>query len=106
MRIIIHGAIEKLHVTPVLREFLNHEHLMDIVAGQAIGRREEDALKDCQGRLVPKPIQARAVELGPTIAIITVDMGFIQMPVRLSGDIVPQAGKLLFNRLLLLLPAG
>ena len=46
MRIIIHGAIEKLHLTPVLCEFLNHEHLMDIVAGQAIGRREEDALED------------------------------------------------------------
>jgi hypothetical protein len=33
-------------------------------------------------------------------------MGFIQMPVRLGDDIVPQAGKLLLNRLLLLLPAG
>jgi hypothetical protein len=77
MRIIIHGAIEKLHLTPVLREFLNHEHLMDIVAGQAIWRRDEGTLEDRQGRLVPKPVQARAVELGPTLAIITVDMGFI-----------------------------
>src|SRR5437867_1347531 len=101
-----HGAVEKLYPTPALREFVEEEDLVHVVAGQPIWGREEDTLEGGKGRLVPQPVQTRAVELGSTVAVITVNMLLRQLPVGVRRHCRPQAGQLLLNRLRMLLTVG
>ena len=106
MRVVTHRPIQKLHLTPVLGEFFEEHHLMDIVTCQAIRGGEEDPLERAQGGAIAQPIQTWPIELCPAIAIISVDVFVRQMPVGLHHDMLAQASELLFNRLLLLLPIG
>ena len=106
MRIIAHGPIQKLPLTPVLGQLFEEHHLMDIVTCQSIRGGEEDPRERAQGGAIAQPIQTWPIELCPTIAIIPVDVCVRQMPVGLHHDMLAQASELLFNRLLLLLPIG
>jgi hypothetical protein len=103
MGVITHRPIQKLHLAPMLGEFFEEHHLMDIVARQSIWGGEEDPLERAQGGAIAQPVQTRPIELGATIAIIPVDVFVRQMPVGLHHDMLSQASELLFNRLLLLL---
>jgi hypothetical protein len=104
--VLTHGPVQKLDLTAPLGEFVHEEHLMHIVAGQAIRSGHQDPLTDGQGGTIPQPVQAGAVQLGPTIAVIAGDVFLGQMPIRLSRDILVKPGQLLFNRLCLLLTGG
>jgi len=106
MRIVTHRTFEKLHVAPVLGQFFEEYHLMDIVTRSPIRGGEQKPLDRAEGSAIASPIQPRPVELCAAVAIISVDMVVRQMPVRLHRDMLPQAGELLCNRLLLLLPVG
>ena len=105
MRIVIHRALDKLDPTAALGEFIDQEHLMDIVAGQAIGSRHHNAFHGRQGGSIAEAIKPRTLEGGTAITVIAVDMLIGDMPVRVRRDVVTQAAQLLFDRLLLLLTA-
>jgi len=105
MRIVIPRAIAKLDPTAALGEFLDQEHLMDIVAGQAIGSRKHNAFNGRQGGSIAEAITPRTLEGGTAITVIAVAMFSGDMPVRLRRDVVTQAAQLWFDRLLLLLTA-
>jgi hypothetical protein len=106
VRILTHGPVQELDLTASLGEFLDEEDLMDIVAGQPIGGREQDPCKGSQGDATPPPIQAWPIQLGPTIPIVAVDMCLSQMPIGLGRHMGAKTGQLLLNRLCVLLPGG
>jgi hypothetical protein len=56
--------------------------------------------------MVAEPIQTRPIQSGATVAIVTIDMLFGQLPVGLRRDSRLQTLELLVNRLGLLLPCG
>jgi hypothetical protein len=105
MRIVIHRAIDKLDPTAALGEFIDQEHLMDIVAGQAIGSCDHHACNSRQGGSVAEVIKTRTLEGRTALAVIAVDMLLGDMPVGVRRDVFTQAAELLFDRLLLLLTA-
>jgi hypothetical protein len=106
MGIITHGPLQKVHVAPMLREFFQEQHLMHIIAGEAVWRRDEYPFECGEGRVIAEPIQPGAVQLGPAIAVIAGNMCVRHMPVRVCRPILPQASNLLLNCLPLLLPVG
>ena len=65
VRILTHGLVQELDLTAPLGEFRDEEALMDIVAGQPIGGREQDPCKGGQGGASPQPIQAWPLQLAP-----------------------------------------
>src|SRR6266496_444843 len=106
MRVITHRSIQKLDLAAAPFQFVDQQHLMDIVARQAIGCSDQEQLEGGKRSAITQAIQTRPVEFGPTISIITVNVLVGQMPVRLLGHMCPQAVKLLVDRLGLLLAAG
>ena len=106
MRIIAHRPIQKHNLAAALGEFVDQQHLMDIVARQTIGCGDQYLLEGGKGGVVAQAIQARAIELGAAIAIIAIDVLVGEMPLGMLGHMRPQAVKLLVNRLGLLLAAG
>jgi hypothetical protein len=105
MWIIIHGAIDKLNPTAALGEFVDQKHLVDIVTGQAIRGGDHHAFNSRHSGAIAEAIQPWALEGGPALAVIAVDMLFGNMPVGVRRDVVTQTAQLLFDRLLLLLTA-
>jgi hypothetical protein len=106
MGVVTHRPLQKLYLASVLGQLFEEHHLMDIVTCQSIRGGEEDPLERAQGGAIAQPIQARPIELGAAVPIISVDVVVRQMPVGLHHDMLAQASELLFNRLLLLLPIG
>jgi hypothetical protein len=70
---------------------------MHIIADQAIRSGHQDPFKDGQGGPIPTLIQARPIQLGPTIAVVAVDVFLGQMPLRLGHHVLAKPGQLLFN---------
>jgi hypothetical protein len=106
VRVVADRPVEELYATACSFELFEQNHLMDVVTGKPIWCREEHQLEGGLGRLVTQMIEARSLELGTTIAIVTEDVLFGQAPIRLSGHIAPQACQLLLDRMGLLLAAG
>ena len=106
VRILTHGPLQELDRTAPLGAFVDEEHVMDIITSQPVGSGHEHKVEDGQGSAIPQPIQARPVEFGPTIAIVSVDVFLGQMPVGLGRYMRAKTGKLLLNRLCLWLPGG
>src|SRR5574342_1368518 len=100
MRLIIHRAIDPCDPTAALGACIDQEHLLDRVAGQAIGSREHHACKSGHGGTVAEAIKARTRESGPALAVIAVDMLCGDMPSRMGRDGIMQAAELLVDRLL------
>ena len=74
VRVWAHGLVEKGDLTPSILEFFKQHHLMDVVACQSIWTRNPEV---CNRRLtdpVTQSVKSRAVESGPTIAVITEDV--------------------------------
>jgi|SRR5215475_2334517 len=105
MRIITHWPLDKLDPTAALGEFVDQEHLMHIIAGQAIWGGDQDAVKGRHGGPIPETIETGTVECGPAIAIIPIDVLIGDMPLGMRGHVIAEATHLLVNRLLLLLTA-
>lgn len=97
MRVITHRAIQKLDLAAALGEFVDQQHLMDIVARQAIGSGNQHALEGRKGSTITQAIQTGAVKLGATIPIIAIDVLVGQMPLGMLGDMGAQAVQLLVN---------
>jgi len=106
VRIRTHGPVQERDLAAPLGEFLDEEPLMDIVARQPIGGREQDPCTGGQGGAIPPPIQARPIQLGPTIPIVAVDGFLSQMPIGLGCHMGAKTGQLWRNRLCLLWPGG
>jgi hypothetical protein len=104
--VIAHGVFQKADLTPHFGQFVDEQHLMHIVAGQPVGRGDQHQFKLRQCRMIPQVIQARAVEFGPTVAVVPVDVLFREAPVGVLGDVGQQAFDLLLNRLRLMLVVG
>jgi hypothetical protein len=105
MRIVIHRAIDQLDPTAALGAFIDQEHLMDIVAGQAIGSCDHHACNRRQGGSVAEVIKTRTLEGSTALAVIAGDRLLGDRPVGVRRDVVTQAAELLFDRLLLVLTA-
>jgi hypothetical protein len=52
VRILAHRSLDKLDQAAVFFQFLDQEHLMDILAGQAVWGRDQDPIKVTQCRLL------------------------------------------------------
>src|ERR1051326_4161665 len=100
MRILAHRSIQKLHLTPKALQLLQEDHLVDVVAGQAVWGCYEHPVQGGSGDGIPEPIQPRAPQRGATEAIITEHMLLLQVPA-LALDLRPQALKLVVNALTL-----
>jgi len=87
-------------------EFFHDEYLMHVLAGQPVWSGDQHLFKLAKGCMIPQPIQTRALEVGTTEAIIAVDVGFRQVPVRLLRHMGQQSFHLLFDGLRLLLSSG
>ena len=86
MGVIAHGAIHERDGTAPLRQFVDEEHLMDIGAGESVGRGEHHTFERRERRVVAQPVQAGSAQFGPTVAIVTVDVLFGEAPLWVRGD--------------------
>ena len=96
-------SLDKLDATAPLGEFIDQEHLMDIVASQAIRGCDQDAFNDCHGDAISQPVEPRSLESGAAVSVVAVDVLVGDMPIGVRGDSVTETAKLLVNRLVLLL---
>ena len=64
------GAIEEDDLHPGIREFLHEQELVGIVAGQAIGIEDVQAVDGAGGRLVAQALQGRSQQRAATVAVI------------------------------------
>ena len=81
MRIITHGPLDKLDATATLAEFIDQEHLMDIVARSTIRGGDQHTGKGGHGRPVSESIETGALEGGAAIAVITVEVLVGHLPI-------------------------
>jgi hypothetical protein len=72
--ILAYRLIEKVDLAARACELLKQDHLMHIVAGESIWTGNQHALDVSLAELVPQSIQARPVQGGATMAIITEDI--------------------------------
>jgi hypothetical protein len=103
MRIITHGPLDKLDATATLGEFIDQEHLMDIVARSTIRGGDQHICKGGHGSPISESIKTGALECGATIAVITVDVLIGHRPIGVRRNVIAETTELLFNRLVLLL---
>jgi hypothetical protein len=71
VRILAHGPVDKLDLAPSLFKFLHQEHLMDVVASQAIRGSDHYSIEGAAANLVTQAIQSRAAQTRSTVAIVT-----------------------------------
>src|SRR5215831_15923739 len=103
MGIVAHRALDKLDPTAPLGEFIDQEHLMDIIACSPIGGGDEDAFNGCHGDAIAQAVETRPLESGAAVSLIAVDVLVGDMPIGVRGDSVTETAQLLLNRLVLLL---
>jgi hypothetical protein len=83
--IITHRSIQKHNFAAKTRELVQDDHLLDVVAGQAIRFRQEDTVHIPITNGIPQAIEAGAIEIRATAAVITEDMGVLQVPPLISN---------------------
>ena len=103
MGIVAHRPLDQLDATAPLGEVIDQEHLMDIVASQAIRGGDQDAFHDCHGDALSQPVEPRSLESGSAVSVGAGDVLVCDMPSGLGGDLVTETAKWLGNRLVLLL---
>ena len=106
MRIITHGALDKLDTAATLGEFIDQEHLMHIVPCEAIGRSHQHAFKGGHRCPVSESVKTGTLERGAAVAVLAIDVLVCNMPIRLERHVGVQAAEVLLNRLMLLLTTG
>jgi len=68
-------------------QFLNQEHLMDKVAGQAIRGRDDHPIKGRTPNLIAQSVQPWATQTRSTVAIISKNVFVLPLPsMRLAMD--------------------
>jgi hypothetical protein len=103
--ILAHGPIQKLHLAAVAAQLVDEQHLVDVVAGQPVGRGDQHQVKLGHRRVVPQAVQTRPAQAGAAVAVIAVDVPLLQCPA-VFGDRHPQPIKLLLDGLRLGLAGG
>src|SRR5262249_2948566 len=98
MRIITPRPLAKLDPTAALGACVDKEHLMHIIAGQAIWGGDQEACKGRHGGPIPETIETGPVECGPAIAIIPIDVRIGDMPLGMRGHVIAESTQLLVNR--------
>jgi hypothetical protein len=110
MRVVLtHGPIQKLHPAATPLQFFQQEHLVDVVACQAVRGGDQHQLKRPRGHRIAQPIQARATQGGAAVAVVTKDLVVTELPAflhRMCSHMGAQPLHLLLHRLLLGLPLG
>ena len=74
--IFFHGTIHELHLAAMVAQFFDQENLVDIFAGNSVGRSKQNQFKRSHCRLFTQPVQTGSVQRCTTIAIILVDVLF------------------------------
>jgi hypothetical protein len=98
VRVGAHRPVDELDRAAEALELVEQDHLVDVVAGQAIGLGAQDAVELAQPHRIPQPIQAGPVQARPALPIIAERAGLGQMPAPV-GDGGPQALQLLVDGL-------
>ena len=101
--ILAHGTIDKLDLAACLFQFLDQEHLMDIVASQAIWGCDDHPIKGGTSDLIPQSVQSWATQTRSTVAIISKNVFVLPLPAMCLA-LSPQEVSLLLNSLRLRLP--
>src|SRR5262245_50642519 len=86
MWIITHGPLDKLDTTATVGECVDQEHLMDIVPGEAIRRRNQHACKGGHRCPLSESVKIGTLEGGAAVAVIAIDMLVCNMPSRVKGN--------------------
>ena len=108
MRIIAHGAIQEFGSTSGLRPFLQEDHLVHIVAGEAVGGGDEHAVDLAALHGIAQVVQPRAGEDRAAVAVVAEHVRWVEAPA-LGGMGMNMSGKppeLLLNGLVVDLVAG
>jgi hypothetical protein len=79
-------------------QFLDQQHLMHVVARQAVWRGDQDAVQPGARGGVAQSVQARTPEAGAAVAVVAKDVLLHQVPT-VSRGMGAQAVKLLLNGL-------
>lgn len=79
MRIAAQGPVEELHHTAEALELLQQEDLVDILAGETIRRRDEDALDMRGGDGVAQGVEAGAAQGDTAVAVVTEQQALLEM---------------------------
>jgi hypothetical protein len=98
VRVLTHRSRQQLDRTAPLGACLDEAHWRHIVAGQAIRNGHQDPGNDGHGGPIPPPIQARPMPLGPTLAVVAVEVCRGQMPLRRGHHRRAQPGPRRVNR--------
>ena len=98
MWVVTHRAIQKLDLAPIPLQFIQHDHLLDIVAGEAVGRRHQHPIPFVVADRIPQMIQVGAVELGAAPVIVPKDVLLLYLPPLLVG-VGAEPVQLRLNRL-------
>src|SRR6266508_445233 len=103
--VLAHRPVQELHLAAMPAEFVDEQHLVDVVTGQPVGRGDHDQVKLGQRGMVPQPVQTRAAKAGAAVAVVAVDVLVTQCPATL-GHRGTQPVKLLLDGLRLGLAGG
>src|SRR4051794_12934516 len=98
MGILAHRAVQKLDDATGLRKFVQQQDLMGVIAGEAIGGGEQQAVEDPGGDLLAESFQAGAVQGRTAEAVVAEDEIVSENPA-LSLGMDAQAIQLLVNGL-------
>jgi hypothetical protein len=96
--ILAHRPVQKLDLAAVPAQLVQQQHLVDIVAGQPVGRGDHHQVNLGQRRVISQAVQARPAEARAAVAVIAIHMPPIQRPAPL-GDRRDQPVKLLLDGL-------
>ena len=105
VRVTAHRPVEELHLRPMLLQLLDQEHLMNVVASQAVRRGDQDAIQPGTRRCVAQAVQAGAAQHSPAATVVAEDPLGRQGPAPHRGVGV-QPLELLFSGLRLGLALG
>jgi len=99
-----HGALDTCDPTATLSECIHEEHLMHRVARSTIWGRAQDPCQGGHGGPVPAALETGAIELGPALALIALDVLVGARPSGVRRHVVVEAAQWVCNRLRLVLP--
>ena len=100
MRILTHWPLEKFDLAATSRNFVEQQHLVDVVARQTIWRGNQQPIELMPTDGIPQAIQAGPTQMRSTVAVVPKDMVVRQIFLLLCQEHA-ELIQLLVNRLLL-----
>ncbi len=101
MRILAHGPLQEFDLAAVPLQLLQQHHLVNVVAGQPVGRRDEHAVQPRRRDRVAQPVQAWPLQTRAAVAVVAEDVLLAQVPPlpSMGRHMRPQALQLLLSAL-------